>query len=427
MGDFLMRSQLDAYDPRLPGTGMFDIKTRAVSSIRMSTDDYKPMLGYEILTQQGQWESYEREYYEMMRSTMLKYMLQARMGRMDGIFLAYHNVQRMFGFQYMPIAELDRAIHGQIDRCLGDQEFNFSIDLLNRVLEEATARFPEKSLRLHFETRTSPVTAMYIFAEPMEEEQIDKIQATSKEKIADFERKMMGIEAKETPASTEPSKPSAPIVPTGDSFHMPLYAATLLVGSTVNGERVERPEHLKPDDDWSIEYLLKEIEDPADAWATYAQCKATRAKVLSRVVETGDEDRIDPFDAVEPNMEMHERDGSVRTFDDYYREMLRKLAEKGRDYRRRVDEVEEGMEKVVFRENVPETEAVENDNASAQTDGAVVESEESRINGVDDYMQWMYKKEESAGSDEGTAAPEPEETKIRGVDDYMQWMYNRLF
>jgi hypothetical protein len=427
MGDFLMRSQLDAYDPRLPGTGMFDIKTRAVSSIRMSTDDYKPMLGYEILTHQGRWESYEREYYEMMRSTMLKYMLQARMGRMDGIFLAYHNVQRMFGFQYMPIAELDRAIHGQIDRCLGDQEFNLSIDLLNKVLEEATARFPEKSLRLHFETRTSPVTAMYIFAEPMEEEQIDKIQATSKEKIADFERKMMGIEAKEQPASTEPSKPSAPIVPSGDSFHTPLYAATLLVGSTVNGERVERPEHLKPHDDWSIEYLLKEIEDPADAWATYAQCKATRAKVLSRVVETGNEDGIDPFEAVEPNMEMHERDGSVRTFDDYYREMLRKLAEKGRNYRRRVDEVEEGTEKVVFREKVPETEAVENDDVSAQTDGAVVESEESRINGVDDYMEWMYKKEESVDGGEGTAALEPEEAKIRGVDDYMQWMYNRLW
>jgi hypothetical protein len=423
MGDFLMRSQLDAYDPRLPGTGMFDIKTRAVSSIRMSTDDYKPMLGYEILTQQGKWESYEREYYEMMRSTMLKYMLQARMGRMDGIFLAYHNVQRMFGFQYMPIAELDRAIHGQIDRCLGDQEFSLSIDLLNKVLEEATARFPEKSLRLHFETRTSPVTAMYIFAEPMEEDQIDKIQATSKEKIAEFERKMMGIEARETPSSnTEPSQPStAPIVPNGESFHMPLYAATLLVGSTVNGERVERPEHLKPEDDWSIEYLLKEIENPADAWATYAQCKATRAKVLSRVVETGDEDGIDPFDHVEPNLEMHERDGSVRTFDDYYREMLRQLAEKGRDYRRRVDEVEAGMEKVVFREKVPETET----KVVEGGDAAVVESEESRINGVDDYMKWMYEKE--SASSEGTAAPEPEEAKISGVDDYMQWMYNRLW
>jgi Uri superfamily endonuclease len=426
MGDFLMRSQLDAYDPRLPGTGMFDIKTRAVSSIRMSTSDYKPMLGYEILTQQGKWESYEREYYEMMRSTMLKYMLQARMGRMDGIFLAYHNVQRMFGFQYMPIAELDRAIHGQIDRCLGDQEFKFSIDLLNKVLDEATTRFPEKSLRLHFETRTSPVTAMYIFAEPMEEEQIDKIQATSKGKIEDFERKMMGIEAEEKPAAVEPSQPSAPIAPAGDSFHMPLYAATILVGSTVNGERVERPESLKPDDDWSIEYLLKEIENPADAWATYAQCKATRAKVLSRVVETGDEDGGgDPFEAAEPNLEMHESDGSVRTFDDYYREMLRQLAEKGREYRRRVDEVEEGVEKVVFREKVPEVEVV-----STQNDDAVVESsEDSSINSVDDYMTWMYgppdKVKESSAAGEGNN--DPEESKIRSVDDYMHWMFNRVW
>jgi len=33
IGDFLLRSQLDAHDPRLPGTGMFDLKTRAVISV----------------------------------------------------------------------------------------------------------------------------------------------------------------------------------------------------------------------------------------------------------------------------------------------------------------------------------------------------------------------------------------------------------
>jgi len=433
MGDFLMRSQLDAYDPRLPGTGMFDIKTRAVSSIRMSTSDYKPMLGYEILTHQGKWESYEREYYEMMRSTMLKYMLQARMGRMDGIFLAYHNVQRMFGFQYMPIAELDHAIHGQIDRCLGDQEFKFSIDLLNKVLDQATTRFPNKSLRLHFETRTSPVTAMYVFAEPMEEEQIDKIQATSKEKIAQFERKMMGIEATEQqPADTQtqPSEPSEPPTeptpPSSDSSHAPLYAATLLIGSSVNGQRVERPESLCPDDDWTIEYLLKEIEDPADAWATYAQCKATRQKVFARVVETGDEDGAESLD---PNLEMHESDGSVRTFDDYYLEMLRRLAEKGREYRRRIDEVEEGMEKVVFREKGPESGGAAGDeSASASTSGSdegAVDVEKARIGGVEDYMQWMYKGVEMGkpGGGEGTGS---DESEIRGVDDYMSWMFKRV-
>lgn len=32
---FVMRSQLDCHDPRLPGTGVFDLKTRACLPIRM--------------------------------------------------------------------------------------------------------------------------------------------------------------------------------------------------------------------------------------------------------------------------------------------------------------------------------------------------------------------------------------------------------
>lgn len=143
-GDFLMRSQLDAHDPRLPGTGMFDLKTRAVISVRMQSDDYEEMSGYEVHKQHGRFESYEREYYDMARSTMLKYSLQARMGRMDGIFVAYHNVKRIFGFQYLNLGEMDRALHGQSDRCLGNQEFGLSIELLNKVLNKATERYPDQ-------------------------------------------------------------------------------------------------------------------------------------------------------------------------------------------------------------------------------------------------------------------------------------------
>jgi hypothetical protein len=32
---FLMRSQLDCVDPRLPGSGVFDVKTRAAIPIRL--------------------------------------------------------------------------------------------------------------------------------------------------------------------------------------------------------------------------------------------------------------------------------------------------------------------------------------------------------------------------------------------------------
>ena len=144
MGDFLMRSQLDAHDARLPGSGMFDLKTRAVVSVRMSHQEVEKGMGYEIKNRLGEWESYEREYYDMIRSTMLKYSLQVRMGRMDGIFVAYHNTQRIFGFQYISLAEMDAALHGQWDTTLGDQEFKVSLDLLNKVLDRATKKYPEQ-------------------------------------------------------------------------------------------------------------------------------------------------------------------------------------------------------------------------------------------------------------------------------------------
>lgn len=142
-GSMLMRSQLDARDPRLPGAGIFDLKTRAVVSIRMNHKDYEQGLGYQLRFGQGQWESFEREFYDMTRATMLKYSLQVRMGRMDGIFLAYHNIERIFGFQYMTLSEMDHVLHGQTDTCLGDQEFRMSLGLKEKLLEKATAKFPE--------------------------------------------------------------------------------------------------------------------------------------------------------------------------------------------------------------------------------------------------------------------------------------------
>jgi hypothetical protein len=143
LGNFLMRSQLDAHDSRLPGTGIFDLKTRAVVSIRMDHTEYETGSGYQIRFDRGEWESYEREFYDMTRATMLKYSLQVRMGRMDGIFVAYHNIERMFGFQYLSLPDMDDVLHGQSDTCLGDQEFKISVRLLDEALQRATEKFPE--------------------------------------------------------------------------------------------------------------------------------------------------------------------------------------------------------------------------------------------------------------------------------------------
>jgi len=207
-GDFLMRSQLDAYDPRLPGTGMFDLKTRAVASIRMDATNYEEGTGYQIKTRMGEWESYEREYHDMIRSAFLKYSLQVRMGRMDGIFVAFHNVERIFGFQYISLPEMDAALHGQVDTSLGDREFKLSIGLWNEVLDRATTRFPGRTLRLHFETRNTVVPFMYIFAEPVTEEQMHEIQTNRREEIEEFERRVLGLQPKESP-SADPTESSS--------------------------------------------------------------------------------------------------------------------------------------------------------------------------------------------------------------------------
>ncbi|EME81983.1 uncharacterized protein MYCFIDRAFT_115596, partial [Pseudocercospora fijiensis CIRAD86] len=364
MGDFLMRSQLDAYDPRLPGNGTFDLKTRAVVSVRMKANDHEDMTGYEIYGLQGHYGSYEREFYDMTRTTMLKYMLQARMGRMNGIFVAYHNVERIFGFQYVPISEMDRVLHGQTDACLGDQEFKASLKMLNDVLDKATARFPEQSLRIHFETQEpketgegTAITAMNIFAEPMSEDEIDTIQSKSKEKIQEYERTILGKDTNEdvTTATSEEAiaddaqkiieaTGSANVVdeqaamdPTEDadtekaSGLRPLFYATIICQSEVNGDvPQDRPTNLTVDDKWDVKYLFKEYESSRKAWSKYEDCKARRKFAFDRDAE--EEDAGDP-----------ESDAKAQKIDHYMR-FLKSMSDKGRQIRSKIDELEAGKE-----------------------------------------------------------------------------------
>lgn len=114
-GKFLMRSQLDCYDPRLPGNGTFDLKTRAVCAVRQDRASDASKNTYQIWRQVGDFESFSREYRDLIRSgALLKYGFQARIGQMDGIFVAYHNVNTFFGFQYLPLEDIDRVFYNDL-------------------------------------------------------------------------------------------------------------------------------------------------------------------------------------------------------------------------------------------------------------------------------------------------------------------------
>ncbi|KAG5220919.1 mitochondrial protein Pet127-domain-containing protein [Salix suchowensis] len=61
----------------------------------MDVLNYEENSGYLIRTLQGPLESFEREYYDLIRSAFLKYSFQARIGNMDGVLVAYHNTARL--------------------------------------------------------------------------------------------------------------------------------------------------------------------------------------------------------------------------------------------------------------------------------------------------------------------------------------------
>lgn len=147
---FVMRSQLDCVDRRLPGTGVFDIKTRACLPIRMDIMNWEENSGYLIKSAHGLVESFEREYYDLIRSAFLKYGFQVRIGNMDGVIVAYHNTAKMFGFQYVSLQEMDERLFGS-EPGAGDRVFHKCVSLMECISSEIIQCFPNQTLKCTFE------------------------------------------------------------------------------------------------------------------------------------------------------------------------------------------------------------------------------------------------------------------------------------
>lgn len=157
-GNVLLRSQLDCYNPNLPKKS-FDIKTRATVAIRMNAAEYYDFINYRLHRTHGRWNSFSREYYDMLRSSFLKYNFQVRIGDMDGLFIAFHNTNEIFGFQYTSREEMDAVLFGSSS--MGDQVFNITLQLFQTVLDQVHKSFPDQRLQLVFNTVSN---RMNIFA-----------------------------------------------------------------------------------------------------------------------------------------------------------------------------------------------------------------------------------------------------------------------
>lgn len=162
----MLRSQLDCHDPRLPKKS-FDLKTRATLPIRMDVNNYRDYLSYRLHCPFGLYESFEREFFDLCRSALLKYNFQVRIGDMDGIMIAYHNTAEIFGFQYLTRAEMDEILYGNV--ATGDSVFKMILKLYDQVLEGIVNLYRnDEAIKLTF-ALNKDATKLTIFSESEEE------------------------------------------------------------------------------------------------------------------------------------------------------------------------------------------------------------------------------------------------------------------
>jgi hypothetical protein len=133
-GKMFLRSQIDArgYDENGKPI-VFELKTRATAPLRYDISNHIDYLDYEIVKAKGIHSSFEREFYDLIRGGFLKYIMQMKIGHMQGAAIAYHNTQKVFGFEYIKLEDMENRVFGCKE--FSDIVFNSSLCLLEKVLD----------------------------------------------------------------------------------------------------------------------------------------------------------------------------------------------------------------------------------------------------------------------------------------------------
>ncbi|KAL0074325.1 mitochondrial protein Pet127-domain-containing protein [Phycomyces blakesleeanus] len=252
IGKFLLRSQLDCYDSRLP-RGTFDLKTRAAIPIRLDMSNYSDYLGYTLKRSHGLVESFERDF-------------QVRIGHMDGIMVAYHNTSKLFGFQYISREEMDSRIFGTTK--MGDEAFRNTLVLFEAVLDKATAKYPDQTLRLSFEAKESKnasSTKLNIFVEAVPPEEEAKTESDAPLLEDNFGTKFFQTHD-----------------PTLDPYSK-LTMFTMSTESYVNGKQISDYVNLRRDtDEWSVQYQIDETnKDEGHVESMFRSLRRTQSNIFS--------------------------------------------------------------------------------------------------------------------------------------------------
>jgi hypothetical protein len=262
MGNILFRSQLDCHWYDTSGTAeatkssnnpttsvapagirkVFDLKSRAIWKIRIDCANYQNAVTYRPYRVRGLENSFEKEFYDMIRSVFLKYIFQARIGKMDGIFVAYHNTKQLLGFEYVTLKEMEYCIFET--RAMASLSFDVVNKLLHILLDTFTYRWPNSSLKLTCQTKKATNGCrMYIFVEPLANDKgwLEHLQCGK---------------------PNDSQKQTLQVIENPLDIKNPFFAFTLCLETVVNGKVTKGPFLCQPHQKVKVLYKLEERQEP---------------------------------------------------------------------------------------------------------------------------------------------------------------------
>lgn len=203
-------------------------------------------MSYRLHRTLGLYESFEREFFDLCRSALLKYNFQVRIGDMDGILVAYHNTAELFGFQYLTRADMDEILFG--NSVAGDAVFRVVLRVYEQLLHAIVSLYrSEDIVRLTF-SLSKDASKLAIFSEAVTED---------------------GANCASNGSGTP-------------DFHQFLLTAT----NNINGFRAENTT-LDPSglDDWRLDYCLAQ-QRPNTAEYESARRRASEGRIRDSVDST---------------------------------------------------------------------------------------------------------------------------------------------
>lgn len=87
---------------------------------------------------------------------------------MDGCIVAYHNTTQFFGFQYIPITEMDEALFGSTME--GEMVFKLCVNMMEKILLAAQECYPGRTLTLTLQAIDEiGADSLRVFVQPKDE------------------------------------------------------------------------------------------------------------------------------------------------------------------------------------------------------------------------------------------------------------------